>query len=175
MLEGKNITLRPLKIEDIQYFHQWRNNIQIKELAMLHPFPVTNEQEIEWYNSIANKKDNKIIFFTIVDKNNNVLGYTQLLNINWVNRNCYFGIIIGDTENRGKGIGKEVTELMTDYAFKTLNLRKILLEVLSTNTNAIKLYENLGFVSEGVLKEHAFIKGVYHDVLVMAKIEEKYE
>ena len=39
---------------------------------------------------------------------------------------------------------------------------------VQSNERAIKCYSKVGFVQEGVLKEHHFNKGEYEDVIVMA-------
>jgi len=166
MLIGENIILRPVEKEDLELFNIWRNNIDIKNQALMHPFPVTKELDEDWFNYTANDKSNRTVFFTIQDKDKKVLGYTFLNAINWINRNCYFGIIIGDKDQRGKGIGKATLELIIDYAFHKLNLNKITLEVLASNKAAIKLYKNIGFIEEGLLKQQAFVNGKYEDVKV---------
>lgn len=173
MLIGKNVKLRMIEKEDLTLINQWRNDLEIKNQAILHPFPVTKELEDNWYNKVANNVQNNEVFFTITDKKEKVIGYTMLKSINWIHRNCYFGIIIGDKENQGKGIGKEALSLLVEYAFATLNLHKITLEVLSNNINAIKLYENNGFKREGILAKHVFINNKYEDVIIMSKFKNK--
>ena len=168
MLIGENIILRPVEKEDLESFNTWRNSLDIKNQALLHPFPVTKELDEDWFNNIANDKSNKTVFFTIIDKSNNVLGYTFLNAINWINRNCYFGIIIGDKNQQGKGIGKETLSLVTKYAFNNLNLNKITLEVVANNKVAIKFYKSFGFIKEGELKKHTFIDGKYENVKILS-------
>ena len=168
MLVGENIILRPVKKEDLELFNIWRNSIEIKNQALLHPFPVTTELDEEWFGYTANDKSNKTVFFSITDKNDKVLGYTFLNAINWINRNSYFGIIIGEKSQRGKGVGKATLELITNYAFNNLNLHKITLEVVANNIGAIKLYESFGFKQEGELKKHVFVNGKFEDIKIFS-------
>lgn len=173
MLKGKNIILRVIEKDDLTIINQWRNDLEIKNQALLHPFPVTKEMDEDWFHKTINNVHNNSVFFIIADKKNNVLGYTMLKSINWIHRNCYFGIIIGDKKNRGKGFGKETLKLITTYAFEILNLHKITLEVLSVNVGAIKLYEYFGFVKEGTLAKHVFINNTYEDVIIMSKFNKQ--
>ena len=78
------------------------------------------------------------------------------------------GIILGDIESRGKGIGKIALELALKYTFNNLNLRKITLDVISDNKAAIALYEKVGFVEEGLLKKHFYFDSMYYDVKIMS-------
>lgn len=90
---------------------------------------------------------------------------TGVFRLTW---NCYFGIIIGEKNTQGKGYGKITMNLITKYTFNTLNLKKIILEVVESNEPAINLYKNLGFVTEGKLKKQYFADGKYYDVFVMS-------
>ena len=45
-------------------------------------------------------------------------------------------------------------------------MKKIYLNVFSDNTRAIHTYKKIGFIEEGILKNHNYINGVYKDVLV---------
>ena len=169
MLIGQKVILRAIEKEDLVKFHQWRNLLEIKNLALMNPFPITLNSEEEWFDSIIRKRDDTFIIFSIIDREKNeVIGYAKLFNINWVHRISYFGIVIGDRQSQGKGIGEETTKLIIDYAFSNLNLRKIILDVVANNEKAINLYKKLGFDLEGTLKKHVFINSEYQDVLIMS-------
>jgi UDP-4-amino-4,6-dideoxy-N-acetyl-beta-L-altrosamine N-acetyltransferase len=168
MLKGKNIILRPLKMSDWEKTIHWRNNITIKKMAMMHPFPITEMVEKEWYENIMKSKDDGTVYFTITKGNDEPIGFLTLNKINQIHRNCYLGIVIGEPEAQGKGFGSEATKIAMEYAFNTLNLNKITLEVVEHNESALKLYRKLGFVEEGRLKQHYYSDGKYFDVLILS-------
>lgn len=168
MLKGNGITLRPIIKEDLIQFNIWRNQIEIKNLALMHPFPIAADADELWYQKISTDFSNKTIFFTIVDQQNTPIGYTFLASVNWTNRTAYFGIIIGEKFQQGKGNGKEATELILSYSFNILNLNKIILEVSKDNEKAINLYKKLNFIQEGHLKNQTYINGAYSDVLIFS-------
>lgn len=64
-----------------------------------------------------------------------------------------FGYIIVDNEKRGKGIGKELLNLATKYAFEILKVEKITLGVFDNNKNAEKCYLSFGFIFTGTSTE----------------------
>lgn len=174
MLIGKKVILRSIEDSDIDKFYKWRNDLNIKKLAMMHPFPVNYESEKEWFETMSRNKDNHLIVFSVCEKKENrLIGYVKLFNINWIHRYCYFGIVLGEESSRGKGYGKETLQLITQYAFEILNLRKITLEVININNAAINLYKKFGFVEEGVLKEQFFFDNEWHDVIIMSLFKEK--
>ncbi len=176
MIEGKGIILRPLSISDIEKLYEWHNNFQIKKLALMHPFPVSLELERKHMETQLTSTNNTMIIMGIEEKTSKeLIGFTKLFNINWVHRTAYFGIIIGDAKARGKGYGKETTVLMLNYAFRNLNLHKILLEVVAFNKDAINLYKKIGFENEGILKQQIYLEGSYHDLVIMSLIRDGFE
>lgn len=176
MIESKGVILRSLSISDIEKLLEWHNNFQIKKLALMHPFPVSLELERKHLETQLTSTNNTMILLGIEEKRSNeLIGFTKLYNINWVHRTTYFGIVIGDESARGKGYGQETTVLMLNYAFRNLNLHKILLEVAAFNKEAINLYKKIGFENEGILKKQIYLDGSYHDLLIMSIIRDGFE
>lgn len=55
------------------------------------------------------------------------------------------GILVGEENWRGKGVGFEVMSRVLEYCFKDLNLDTVELGVNKKNIAAIKLYSRIGF------------------------------
>ncbi|MCP4542730.1 MAG: GNAT family N-acetyltransferase [Chloroflexi bacterium] len=68
---------------------------------------------------------------------------------------------------RRQGIGERLTIATIEKA-REKGMERIELEVFASNKVAIKLYEKLGFVVEGVRKRKKKLDGVYDDVVEMA-------
>lgn len=80
---------------------------------------------------------------------------------------------IGIVEDwRGKGIGRKLILAAIDKAFAQ-GLTRIELSVRKDNARAIRLYENLGFVHEGVRRKASLIEGVYADTVLMGLLAEE--
>lgn len=58
--------------------------------------------------------------------------------------------VVTDPQYRGQGIATKLVKSVMDCAEKELGANAFTLEVRVSNTNAIGLYEKLGFVSEGI-------------------------
>jgi len=69
---------------------------------------------------------------------------------------------------RHKGIGTKLMEKSFEWCRQN-GIKKLNLEVFSSNTNAIALYKKLGFDEEGRRKGQFFIDGVYVDDVLMTK------
>jgi RimJ/RimL family protein N-acetyltransferase len=70
-------------------------------------------------------------------------------------------------EIRGQGIGRRLLAATLDDA-RRFGLERVELSVYATNTRAQRLYEQLGFVVEGVRRRHRKLDGVYEDNILMA-------
>ena len=74
---------------------------------------------------------------------------------------------------QGQGIGTALLEAVLDLADNWLMLRRVELEVYADNGGAIRLYERLGFETEGCKREAAVKAGAYVDTLVMARLRNR--
>lgn len=103
-------------------------------------FPLTEEQLV---NYLA---DSKRHAFGVVDADTDVtIGHAEVyLTAEGTAKICR--VVIGDESSRGKGLGKQLINLLIDYSVKTLGLSHIELNVYDWNTQAIRCYEQVGFV-----------------------------
>jgi RimJ/RimL family protein N-acetyltransferase len=69
---------------------------------------------------------------------------------------------------RGKGVGRALMENVIAWAKETGFITRLQLEVYTSNTVAIRLYEWLGFVHEGCRKHAIRREGKYIDNYTMA-------
>jgi RimJ/RimL family protein N-acetyltransferase len=71
------------------------------------------------------------------------------------------GIAIHNEENWGRGFGIQAIELMIEFGWKSLNLRRIDLSVHEFNERAKHVYEKLSFVEYGKAHGKYYIDGEY--------------
>lgn len=72
-------------------------------------------------------------------------------------------------EVRGQGLGRRLADAAIAAA-RSRGVERIELEVFAHNTRAIRLYERLGFVHEGVRRRARKIDGRYDDNVMMALV-----
>jgi RimJ/RimL family protein N-acetyltransferase len=66
-------------------------------------------------------------------------------------------------------------ETALEYAFGPLGLNKVSLDVLEYNARAIRTYERIGFVHEGVHREDVFKDGRFVHVIRMSILAREFE
>lgn len=74
-------------------------------------------------------------------------------------------------EFRGHGVGERLARAVMDAALAR-GAERIELEVFASNARAIRLYERLGFVREGVRRRARKLDGEYTDDVLMAYMAE---
>jgi len=174
--QGEKVRLRPLKKTDIEKSVIWRNDPEIRDNLLGFRFPVTEKMETNWIESALDDRSNsRVIFAMEAIENDQLIGFIYLNKIDWIARLAYFGILIGEKNYHGMGIGSEAMKILFTYAFDALNLRKICLEVASYNRKAIDLYQRFGFQKEGSLRQNVYLEGKYHDLVIMGIFGDEFK
>ena len=162
-IEGNSIYLRAIEISDVSArYLAWMNDEEVTRGLASGTFPSNMTNLSHYVDQIINSKS--AVMFAICDQSNDLhIGNIKLDNFDWINRTCELGLLLGDRNYWGKGIGTEVVRLCLNYAFNQLNFRKVVLAVYANNPAAIKLYEKIGFQHEGTLRSQILYKGDYID------------
>jgi len=169
MLIGKTAVLGPILPTDLAQLFAWSDDPTIARLN--EPYiPKGFQREADfWINPTG---DSSRVFFAIRARAApDIIGHVQIVNIQPIHRSAMLGILIGKTENRGKGHGSEAMRLAIDYCWRHLNLTRLSLRVQADNAPAIAMYERLGFETEGVLRRVQFIDGAWIDLKQMALMQ----
>ena len=164
--KGKLVSLALFELDDADRLATWVNQEEIRHFLSRH-LPMYTEQEVEWLKKLPGLQPNDIVLGIVKnDENKTLIGSIGLHRISHKDRRGHGGIFIGDENERQNGAGGEAARLMLDYAFDTLNLRKVVHEVFATNDGSIALAKKLGGIHEGTLKEHFYVGGRYIDLLI---------
>jgi [ribosomal protein S5]-alanine N-acetyltransferase len=82
------------------------------------------------------------------------------------------GLFVADL--RGRGLGRQITTLVVDWAFGVLGVHRVELEVLAGNTRAIRCYLACGFRREGVRREAELYPDGWRDFISMGVLRTEY-
>lgn len=171
-LTAENIHLRPLEVEDAAAFLPWVNDYEaMKTMASYAPYTLAEEKK--HLENLLSKKD--AVNFGIELNSGSLIGSTGFNSIDHQSRTCQFAILIGDKRQWGKGYGRQATQLMANYAFNFLNLNRISLYVREDNESAIKVYNHVGFIVEGKLRQCMYREGKYWGAYLMSLLKEDWK
>jgi UDP-4-amino-4,6-dideoxy-N-acetyl-beta-L-altrosamine N-acetyltransferase len=171
-LIGTSVHLRALERSDAVTILPWVNDQQVTQHLLIHK-PMNLAAE-EFFIDAVNRSEHDAVFGICDRASGDLVGVAGLHRIDPKNRQAMFGIFIGQAKHRGKGMGTETTDLVVGYAFDTLNLHRVWLHVYEDNKRAIRVYEKLGFVREGLLRQDSFRRGRYWNTVVMGLLQTEF-
>lgn len=163
-LRGKKTILRPVSISDIPLLTKWINDPDTRQFVECF-LPMTEEAEKEWYASLQKRSETSIIL--VIEVKSKPIGTMGIHNIKWKDGVGMTGALIGEAVYRSKGYGTDAKMALLDYAFNTLNLRKISSTVKAFNGRSLAYMEKCGYKQEGCLRQHSFENGQYWDHVIL--------
>ncbi len=173
ILRGEMVTLRPIRSEDAAAMWEMVSDDPegTRQTGTTEVF--TREQVDQWAASIADRDGRAD--WAITHESDEYLGEIVLNEIDEHSRNANLRLALLPG-HRGRGFGGEAIQLVLDHAFDEagLALHRVSLEVLSINPRAFALYESLGFVVEGRLREAHLDGAHWCDAIVMAVLEDDW-
>lgn len=174
MLVGEKVRLVPIEVEKhLDYIMTHFNDPEMR-LFLGGFFPVTRNAEREWIEATEEKMKKRIEFTFAIERlpEEDMIGSLGLHDIDWVSRSCVLGIAIYAEKDWGQGYGTEALQLLIDFGWTHLNLRRIELGVHAHNPRAQHVYEKLGFKLYGTAHQKYYIGGKYADTHYMELFRE---
>ena len=171
-LKGATIHLKPITLNEVNNTYlSWLQDDEVMQgLA-------TSGYTLENLKSYVSGRINKpgIAFFAIWSNDTNEhIGNIKLELQDAAAKVSDIGLLIGNKNYWGKGVGMEACKLALSYGFEEMALRKIYLAVYENNPVAKKIYEKLGFKLEGTLRKQVLVKGEYFDKYLMGLFKNEF-
>ncbi|ATH91791.1 spermidine acetyltransferase [Bacillus glycinifermentans] len=163
------LKLRALEREDLPFVHRLNNDAKIMSYWFEEPYETFVELQDLFDKHIHDQSERRFI----VEKDTEMIGLVELVEIDYIHRRAEFQIII-DPEHQGKGYSADATFLAMNYAFSVLNLHKLYLIVDEENKKAIHLYKKCGFSIESELQDEFFVDGFYHNAIRMCIFQKEF-
>lgn len=173
-LKGAHIYLRALEPEDLDFIYEVENNEEFWEISATRvPY---SRFLIKKYlqNSHRDIFDVKQLRLMICNKENERVGLIDVFDLEPKDRRAALGILISDKENRGKGYGAEVLELISSYCFTHLGLHQLYANVNAENLGSIKLFEKSNYKKVGLKKDWILVNGKFKDEILYQLINDVY-
>lgn len=169
---GARVALRPVLRQDIPHFMRWMNDREMTQYLIAY-LPVMEGDEEEWLEGLRKKKSTDVVL-AITLTSGAIIGVMGLHRIDWKDRTAWTGAFIGERKYWGKGYGTEAKMLLLDYAFNTLNLRKICASYIAFNVRSGAYQKKCGYREEGKMKLQHFRNGRYWDEIFMSVFVEDW-
>ncbi|MFS4457100.1 GNAT family N-acetyltransferase [Maribacter sp. 2304DJ31-5] len=169
-LKGKQIYLRALEPEDLDFLYQLENNTAVWEISgTVTPYS-RNVLQLYLDNAHRDIYDVKQLRLVVCDLNDKPLGLIDLFDFDPINKRAGIGIIISQKQDRDKGTGASAIRLLCNYAFEALELRQVYANILEENSRSVHLFQKLGFEQVGVKTDWIRSNGTYKNEILFQKI-----
>jgi RimJ/RimL family protein N-acetyltransferase len=127
----------------------WRNQESIRKW-FINTNLIDENQHLAWFRRYLERDDDFLFIIEDKARGNRPVGQISIYQVDRQNLSAEYGrIMIGDEEARGKGLAKAATNLVLEFAFETLGLQVITLEVRNENEPALAIYNSCGFQVTG--------------------------
>lgn len=176
---GKRVYLEDFNYEHIvnpQYLSWVKDPIVMKYIGRPEFEKDVTYQKVEAYLENIKKNPNIHFFSVYRSENHKFIGTAKL---NFFDDSLIrfgvadIGIMIGDKEQWGFGLGGEVISALSNFAFKFLNARKLTAGASCENIGVIKVFEKNGYKKEGVLRSQLNFNGTYVDHVLLGCFPEE--
>lgn len=162
------VSIRKFEKEDIPKKVEWINNPENNQY-LHYDIPISVEGTERWFDSHIGDNSR---FDAVIEADGVPVGTIGLLSIDRTNSKAEFYIAMGEPNYKGKGVAKKSSQLIIDYGFEVLGLNRIYLFTEVENDNAQKLFERVGFVKEGVMRQDVLSHGKYVDRIAYSILRE---
>jgi diamine N-acetyltransferase len=162
-LKGKQINLRPLEPEDLQFLYDSENddtNWKVSGTQVPYSKFILKNYIENSHQDIYEAKQARLV---IEDKKTSVpVGMIDLFDFDPLHRKAGIGILVLE-QYQNKGFASEAIGIIISYAFHYLNLHQLYANITTDNTSSIRLFEKYKFQLIGIKKDWIFYNQEFYD------------
>ncbi|MDA5110790.1 MULTISPECIES: GNAT family N-acetyltransferase [Brevibacillus] len=166
-MRGNFVRLQALEEEDYKLFSQWVCPSKVSALARGRQDFAT-EDEIR--KDIVNGSTR---YATVVTHDGKKIGFVSWETLKYEG-SYMLGGVIGDPELWDMGYGAEASLLLMDYLFHFKNAHKIQFINGLHNMRSVRFLIKNKVTIEGILRDHFFLDGEYHDAVISSILRDEY-
>ena len=170
---GKTVRLRAVEETDLPLLHSWGNTPDLWRLLGGWHFPSSKISTKNWFEKLQN--DHLNVRLAITTEEHGIVGLANILDIDWKNKNAFHGMMLGNLDFRGRGIGRDTVMAIMRYAFDELGLQRLDGSMIEFNDASVGLYCNkCGWKEEGRQRKWYFREGRFWDRILVGVTAEDY-
>jgi len=160
------IRIRPARIKDLDVVTQIYNDVVLNTVATLDTEPKTIKEQEYWFTDHDSRSP-----ILVAEEDGLVLGWASLSR--WSGRCGYcdtseISVYVGGKYRR-KGIGRSLVERILETA-EEVGLHTVIARITAGSESSIRLFESVGFIHIGTLREVGRKFDTLLDVHLMQKV-----
>ncbi|MEH1014528.1 GNAT family protein [Micromonospora sp. CPCC 206060] len=151
-LVGDRVVLRPFIDADLPAFVAVLADPEVRRLTGSAGGEEFDAERCRRWYSTRNAQTDRLDLAVVDRATGECVGEVVLNEYDPANASCSFRTLLA-ANGRDRGLGTEAVRLIVGHGFAQLGLHRISLEVYAFNPRARRVYEKVGFVAEGILRE----------------------
>jgi len=173
LIMGNSVYLRWMEKSDLPHVKRWSENPDLR--AAIGQVAALSDLECEkWFRDVETD-ENRAWYAVVTVDGDHVIGEAGLLRIFEPWRTTDMTVIIAEKNARGKGYGREVGQILLDFAFNYIGLHRVAVGVVGFHDEGLKYWEGLGFQREGILRDGYFLDGAFHDFVMLSILAPEWQ
>jgi len=141
MIESERLNFKAVDESDIEWLRESRN---ANKDNFFDSHEITTEQQKSWYQRYKESGVDHMFIVKLKSTGENI-GTIAIYDLDITKRMAILGRVLLLEEFRGKGYAEEMVKRLVRYAFDTMRLYKLKVEVHYNNIDAIVIYYKSGF------------------------------
>jgi len=174
LIKSNNIFIDELNLNNYSSeYYKWLNDEEVNKYLESRFKEHTNE-DIKKYITQMLQSKNDYLFGIFLNSNNEHIGNIKVGGINHLHNFAEVGLMIGNKDCWGMGLGKEAIHCISEFSFSVLELNKLTAGMYEDNVGSYKSFLKVGFQHVGTLKNQYFFNGNYTDGLLVELFSGEY-
>lgn len=157
--------------DDAGMLLRWRTDPEVTRYMFTDIENPDIERQRVWLAGLAGRPDFSHFIMTTGGRD---IGYLSYSSIDRHHGHCSSGSYVALPDDRRKLAGL-IYPFIMDYCFFTLGMNKLVNYFMAGNENVIRIQRTLRMHEVGVLRQHVFKDGRYHDVHIFEFLREDWE
>ena len=171
----KTVYFRAFEESDAELIYNWMNDDSLKKMTVGLNRRMCMDEVVDWVKARMRHDPYQVWWAVCSTETNEMIGYTCLVNIHYINSSCETGaILIGNPAYNDGFAWIESVYHLFEYAFESLGLNRVYGVSLEGHPMSGKIGELMFMQREGVLRQAAFKNGKFYDLLYDAILKDEY-
>ncbi len=170
MVSGRRVDLRPMEPSDAEALWRWNHDPDVFRW-MQENYPQSLAQVRKRLEERATNAYGEVLLGIQVREGGELIGLVRLRDAEPETGCAELDIYIGEKAYWGRGHATDAMRTVCRYGFDKMRLHKISLTVATENHPARHVYEKVGFVEEGRLRQVFRRDGRWYDMFTMGLLE----
>jgi len=158
-IETKQLILKPLTSGHVsERYVAWLNDPDVNQYLETRFITQTIESCLNFVNTCQTNA-NTYLFGIFTKKTFNHIGNCKIDFFEERHKKAQIGLLIGEKSFRAKGLGKEVIQALTKFAFTHLDIERLEAGCYEDNLASLHLFKSCGYQIDGLLRKSVICDG----------------